>query len=127
MLGHHLDGGQPGYGLPYAQRYCTNRFPNILAYTGMRYNEVLTCKVGCANYKDDIYYITAIMTKTDNSKVEMEWFSNAEVHECVGIYEKYVIGMQERAKAVLSSCRANITSSQAHNLKDLKGLKFCVI
>ncbi|WP_351061716.1 hypothetical protein, partial [Psychrobacter sp. TB20-MNA-CIBAN-0197] len=41
---------------------------NILAYTGMRYNEVLTCKVGCANYKDDIYYITAIMTKTDNSK-----------------------------------------------------------
>jgi len=91
---------------------------NILAYTGMRYNEVLTCKVGCANYKDDIYYITAIMTKTDNSKVEMEWFSNAEVHECVGIYEKYVIGMQERAKAVLSSCRANITSSQAHNLKE---------
>ena len=91
---------------------------NILAYTGMRYNEVLTCKVGCANYKDDIYYITAIMTKTDNSKVEMEWFSNAEVHECVGIYEKYVFGMQERAKAVLSSCRANITSSQAHNLKE---------
>ena len=84
----------------------------------MRYNEVLTCKVGCANYKDDIYYITAIMTKTDNSKVEMEWFSNAEVHECVGIYEKYVFGMQERAKAVLSSCRANITSSQAHNLKE---------
>lgn len=91
---------------------------NILAYTGMRYNEVLTCKVGCANYKDDIYYITAIMTKTDNSKVEMEWFSNAEVYECVGIYEKYVIGMQERAQAVLSSCRANISSSQAHNLKE---------
>ena len=41
---------------------------NILAYTGMRYNEVLTCKLGCASYKDGIYYLTATMTKTDNSK-----------------------------------------------------------
>ncbi|TMO54636.1 hypothetical protein [Pseudoalteromonas phenolica] len=91
---------------------------NILAYTGMRFNEVLTCKVGCANYKNDIYYITAIMTKTDNSKIEMEWFSNAEVYDCVGLYEKFVTGMQERARATLSSCLANITTSQAHNLKE---------
>jgi hypothetical protein len=94
---------------------------HILAYTGMRYNEVLTCKVGCANHKDDIYYLTATMTKTDNSKVEMEWFSNAEVYESIELYEKYVIGMQERAQAVLSSCRANIKESQAHNLQE--GLK----
>ncbi|WJG08950.1 tyrosine-type recombinase/integrase [Aliiglaciecola sp. LCG003] len=96
-------------------------FINILAYTGMRYNEVLTCKVGCANYKDDIYYLTATMTKTDNSKVEMEWFSNAEVFESIELYEKYVTGMQERAQTVLSSCRANIKNSQAHNLEE--GLK----
>ncbi|MBU2878712.1 MULTISPECIES: tyrosine-type recombinase/integrase [Aliiglaciecola] len=94
---------------------------NILAYTGMRYNEALTCKIGCANHKGDIYYLTATMTKTDNSKVEMEWFSNAEVYESIELYEKYVIGMQERAQAVLSSCRANIKNSQAHNLKE--GLK----
>ena len=61
------------------------------------------------------------MTKTDNSKVEMEWFSNAEVYESISLYEKYVIGMQERAQAVLSSCRANIKNSQAHNL--MEGLK----
>lgn len=94
---------------------------NILAYTGMRYNEALTCKVGCANYKDDIYYLTATMTKTDNSKVEMEWFSNAEVYESIELYQKYVIGMQNRAQAVLSSYRANISTSQAHNLE--QGLK----
>ena len=94
---------------------------HILAYTGMRYKEVLSCKVGCANFKDDIYYLTATMTKTDNSKVEMEWFSNAEVYESIELYEKYVIGMQERAQAVLDSCRADIKNSQAHNLKE--GLK----
>ena len=94
---------------------------NILAYTGMRYNEVLTCKVGCANCKDEIYYLTATMTKTDNSKVDMEWFSNAEAYKSIELYEKYVIGMQERAQAVLSSSRANISASQAHNLKE--GLK----
>ena len=94
---------------------------NTLAYTGMRYNEILTCRVGCSNHKDDIYYLTATMTKTDNSKIEMEWFSNVEVYESIKLYEKYVIGMQERAQAVLSSYRANIKNSQAHNLKE--GLK----
>lgn len=64
-----------------------------MVYIGMRYNEVFICKVGCVNYKDDIYYIMVIMIKIDNSKVEMEWFLNVEVYECVGIYEKYVIGM----------------------------------
>lgn len=94
---------------------------NILAYTGMRYNEVLTCKLGCASYKGGIYYLTATMTKTDNSKVEMEWFSNAEAYESIKLLEKYVIGMQERAQAVLSSYRANIGNRQAHNLEE--GLK----
>ena len=63
----------------------------VLAFTGVRYNEALSCKVGCVDEIDGLYSITATMTKTDNTKVEMEWFCNQEVSDSISLYQKYVL------------------------------------
>ncbi|WP_065979676.1 hypothetical protein [Pseudoalteromonas lipolytica] len=94
---------------------------NILAFTGMRYKEVISCKTGCVTELDSTFSIRALMTKTDNTEVEMDWFCNKEVYESVSLYQQYVLGMHHRAKAILANYGNQIPNTQKHNLTE--GLK----
>lgn len=94
---------------------------SILAYTGMRDLEVISCGIDCVNELDGDFSIQALMSKTDNTAVEMDWFCNKEVFEAVSLYQRYAQGMHLRAKALLSSYGDQISIKQKHNL--VEGLK----
>lgn len=98
-------------------------FIYILAFTGVRESEALACKVNSAFKTDEGYSLTTILTKTDNSEVELDWFANKEVFDAVNLLSRYVKSMHERAKSILELAPKypKLKSSQLHNLK--KGLE----
>ncbi len=95
----------------------------ILAFTGVRESEVVACKVSSASKTDDGYSLTSILTKTDNSEVELDWFANKEVFEAVNLLSRYTKSMHKRAKMILKLAPhyPNLKASLLHNLQ--KGLE----
>lgn len=95
----------------------------ILAFTGVRESEALACKVDSAFKTDDGYSLTTILTKTDNTEVELDWFANKEVFDAVNLLSRYTKSMHERARLILALAPKypKLKKSRLHNLK--KGLE----
>ena len=95
----------------------------ILAFTGVRSSEALACKVDSVSSTDDGYSLTTILTKTDNSKIELDWFANKEVFDAVNLLSRYTKSMHKRAKVILEigSRYPKLKVSLIHNLR--KGLE----
>jgi integrase len=89
----------------------------ILAYTGMRKEEALSCKIGCAREKDGKYYIDAILTKTDEGEVELPWIANKVTYDAVKLLERYLIAMNKRAEVILEQHQGILNDSFKHRLK----------
>lgn len=96
-------------------------FLYILAYTGMRKEEALSCHVGCSGEHDGKYYIEALLTKTDETSTTMKWVANRDTHDAITILERYVKGMHKRAIAILDNPQIKITDALKHQLT--QGLK----
>ncbi|MCP1339398.1 site-specific integrase [Idiomarina sp. M1R2S28] len=88
----------------------------LLTFTGMRKEEALSCTIGCAEYKDSKYYIEATLSKTDDTKIKMKWVTNKDTYDAIKLLERYVIGMHDRARAILNNPNLSITSKLKHQL-----------
>jgi integrase len=93
----------------------------ILAYTGMRKEEALSCKIGCAKRKDGRFYIEATLTKTDESEVVMLWVANQDTYDAVKLLERYVLAMHKRAEIILEKHSDVLPTELKHRLTE--GLK----
>ncbi|MCU8072112.1 hypothetical protein [Shewanella sp. SM32] len=89
----------------------------ILAYTGMRKEEALSCIIGCSNKHDGKYYVEAILTKTDETQITMKWIANKDTHDAITVLERYVKAMHTRAIAILDNPNIKITDSFRHQLR----------
>tara|TARA_R110001606_G_scaffold393172_1_gene562855 strand:- start:819 stop:2870 length:2052 start_codon:yes stop_codon:yes gene_type:complete len=88
----------------------------ILAYTGMRKEEALSCTVGCAQKKDGKYYIEAVLTKTDEGEIKMLWVANKATYDAVKLFERYLLAMHKRAAVILEKHQDILTGSLKHRL-----------
>jgi hypothetical protein len=93
---------------------------HILQFTGMRYNEVLSCRIGCTNKSDPInakYLIEAETHKTANTFVLDTWVCNKETFEAIKLLERYSVGMEARAELILERFRGVVQDSLVHNIE----------
>lgn len=93
----------------------------ILAYTGMRKEEALSCRVGCSTKHDGKYYVEAVLTKTDETKMTMKWVANQDTYDAIKLLDRYVKAMHRRAMAILENPNIKITDAFKHQL--MYGLK----
>lgn len=89
----------------------------ILAYTGMRKEEALSCVIGCSNKHDGKYYVEAVLTKTDENQTTMKWIANQDTHDAITVLERYVKAMHTRAIAILDNPNIQITDAFKHQLR----------
>ena len=90
---------------------------DVLAYTGMRYQEALSCRLGCATSQEDIFYVEAETTKTTDSVIIDDWVANKDTFDAILLFERYVKGMRKRAKILIKRFSGVISDSQLHNLR----------
>jgi integrase len=90
---------------------------DIIAYTGMRYQEALSCCLGCATLQEEVFYVEALTTKTTDSLILDDWIANKDTYEAILLFERYVKGMRKRAKILIKKFSGVITHSQLHNLQ----------
>src|SRR5690606_33718007 len=87
---------------------------------GMRYNEALSCKLGCAD-KSDIkngkYLIEAETHKTVETVYLDTWVANEDTYKAVKILERYVKGLEKRADFLIGDYESFIQESLVHNIK----------
>lgn len=89
----------------------------ILAFTGMRIEEALSCKIGCATERDGKFFIKATLTKTDESEIMMDWVTNQDTFDAVCLLERYIVGMRKRGELILEYNSHFISNTNLHNLK----------
>lgn len=101
----------------------------ILIYTGMRKKEALSCILGCSSKHDEKYYVEAILTKTDDTKIAMKWVANQDTHDAILLLERYIKAMHKRATAILENPNIKITDAFRHQLTQglRKNLLFGVV
>jgi integrase len=90
---------------------------DVIAYTGMRYKEALSCRLGCATLQGDVFYVEALTTKTTDSVILDDWVANEDTYDAILLFERYVKGMRKRAKILIKRFNGVITDSQLHNLR----------
>lgn len=89
----------------------------LLAFTGMRIDESLSCKLGCAFEKDGTFYVRTIMTKTDNSSIELDWVANEDTYNAVKILEDFVENMRKRGECLHKFYPGKLKPENLHNLE----------
>ncbi len=89
----------------------------ILAYTGMRKEEALSCTLGCASQHDGKYYVEAVLTKADDTKTTMKWVANQDTYHAIAMLERYVKAMHQRASAILENPQIKLTAAFEHQLR----------
>lgn len=93
---------------------------HILQFTGMRYNEVLTCKLGCTSKSDPAnfkYLIEAKTHKTANTYVLDTWVTNKETIDAIKLLERYVSSMEARGRLFIEHFRGVVQDSLIHNIE----------
>ena len=93
---------------------------HILLFTGMRYNEVLSCRLGCADKSDPKngkYLVEAETHKTVETAFLDTWIANEDTYIAIKLLERYVKGLEKRAKLLLNNYHNNIKESLIHNIK----------
>lgn len=93
----------------------------VLTYTGMRKEEASSCTIGCAEKHDEKYYVEAVLTKTDETKIMMKWVANKDTFDAIELLVRYVKAMHKRARAILENTSLKITPRLEHHLRH--GLK----
>lgn len=89
----------------------------ILTFTGMRIDEALSCKIGCAFEKDGTYYVQSTMTKTDGSTIELDWVANEDTYNAVQVLEEFVINMRKRGECLKHYYPEKLKPENLHNLE----------
>lgn len=93
---------------------------HILLFTGMRYNEVLTCEIGCTERSDEkrgVFLVEAETHKTVEHLFLDTWNANEDTVKAISILERYNCIMAERATTLLECFRHLIPKSSILNLK----------
>ncbi|MCC3859113.1 site-specific integrase [Vibrio parahaemolyticus] len=77
----------------------------VLLFSGMRISEATSIQVGAAHKikKNGVYRytVTATLSKTDDTKVELDWVINEEAFNAITLLSRFTSGVHERAKAFL--------------------------
>lgn len=93
---------------------------HILHYTGMRYNEALSCKNGCANKSnpdEGLYVVEALTFKTADQTVLDTWVANKDTCRAIAVLERYNRIMMSRANTLIKHFDKVLSEDQIHNLK----------
>jgi len=97
----------------------------VLAYTGMRDNECLSLKNNShLKRKEDgewYYFVKAILKKTDEGEIELDWVANKEVYDAIELLSKINELNYHRAENILARFGGLIVHSRFQNFTD--GLK----
>lgn len=89
----------------------------LLAFTGMRIDESLSCKIGCAYEKGGTFYVRTTMTKTDGSSIELDWVANEDTYDAVKVLEDFVINMRKRGECLEQFYPKKIKPENLHNIE----------
>ncbi|MBA6398919.1 hypothetical protein [Colwellia sp. BRX10-4] len=89
----------------------------ILAFTGMRIDEALSCKLGCAFEKDGNFYVQSIMSKTDSSTITLDWVANEDTYNAVKLLERFVLNMRKRGECLLDFYSQTVKEDNLHNIE----------
>ncbi|MDU0112293.1 integrase [Psychrosphaera aquimarina] len=88
----------------------------ILAFTGMRFNEVFELKNNCHSSKmesgEKIYTIRSLLSKTTEGVLELDWIANEVVFEAIDLLSKVNEVYKERAILLLEHQSHILSDSQ---------------
>ncbi|MBP3140474.1 hypothetical protein ACTFQF_04340 [Aliivibrio fischeri] len=97
----------------------------ILAFTGMRDNEVYALKNHCHTSRietnEKVYSIKSQLSKTTDGVIELDWIANEIVFDAVDVLSKVNDIYRERAKLILEHQKHKMSDSQIKYYE--KGLK----
>jgi len=96
-------------------------FAQVLLFTGMRKEEVLAL-LNCAAKKKiksgKVHYaVRSVLTKTDESSVDLDWVANSDVYHAVSLLTRLNKSFIKRAAALLKYRRHNLSERQIHKLE----------
>jgi len=93
---------------------------HILLFTGMRYNEALSCKIGCT-YKsrpeEGLYLVEALTHKTTDTTFLDRWVTNKDTYNAIRILERYCAIITRRAEVIQQHFCNKVQKSSIHNLE----------
>ena len=89
----------------------------VLAFTGMRIEEALALGIDSVSEVDGVYTAISMMTKTDETQIELPWVANKDVYDAVNVLSRVTTCARQRAKATLDHNSGRINVSCIHNLK----------
>lgn len=93
---------------------------HVLLFTGMRYNEALSCVVGCTNKSstdDGVYLIEALTFKTVETTFLDTWVTNKDTVEAIHVLEKYIAIVEKRGEIILDNFRDVLFDYFIHNIE----------
>lgn len=93
---------------------------HILLFTGMRYNEALSCKIGCTNKSQpnhQIYRVEALTSKTTDTTYLDTWIANEDTHKAISALESYVAILGKRGEVIVHNYSHVVSTSFMHNIK----------
>ncbi|MGR5296884.1 hypothetical protein ACPV5U_19520 [Vibrio mediterranei] len=97
----------------------------ILAFTGMRDNEVYALKNHCHAHRvetgETVYIIKSELSKTTDGLLELDWIANELVYDAVALLSKVNDVYQERARLLLTHHKHNMPKKHIDRYE--KGLK----
>eukprot|EP01093_Parvamoeba_rugata_P015090 TRINITY_DN5158_c0_g1_i1.p2 TRINITY_DN5158_c0_g1~~TRINITY_DN5158_c0_g1_i1.p2 ORF type:complete len:573 (-),score=51.02 TRINITY_DN5158_c0_g1_i1:239-1957(-) len=93
---------------------------HLLLFTGMRYNEALSCKIDCTNKSNlaqRVYLIEALTHKTADTTYLDTWICNEDTQKAVCTLAKYVSILQRRADVITQNYKHLVPETFLHNVK----------
>jgi hypothetical protein len=94
----------------------------ILAFTGMRDSECIFLKNNCQRKFNEAgenhYFVKALLKKTDEGEIELDWIANKEVYEAVEILSKVNELFILRAERVISRYGDKLSSETLYNYQN---------
>lgn len=108
----------------------------VLAFTGMRDDEMGALKTGCAGHRiengEQLYYVRSFLSKTDDNAINLDWVANDLAYRAVNLLSMVNSLYYERARLIQKHYAHSLSdekrSELAHGLADqwLFGLRLSV-
>ncbi|KAB0287058.1 phage integrase family protein [Vibrio fortis] len=93
-------------------------YVQVLAFTGMRNQEVAALKNDAAKSRDDRFYIQSVLSKTAPSGMNLNWVTNADACRAVRILSRFNKSILKRAQVLLEYHREVMTQELIYHLED---------
>ncbi|MEH0688623.1 site-specific integrase [Vibrio cholerae] len=93
---------------------------HILLFTGMRFNEALSCLVGCTDksrLEDEVYLIESLTYKTADTTYLDTWIANKDTYIAISTLKKYITILEERGQVLLQHYAHILPESFVHNVE----------